>query len=82
MNGNNPSTKVAAMASMFQQPSSVQAEKDGKHVKKGRQSLPIVEDASVSDCRKKATVSRTNSQINRFSSAKKMFTGKVQDKVS
>ena len=60
------------MASMFQQPSSVQAEMDGKHAKKGS----ISEDASVSASRKKATVRRSNSQINRFSSAKKMFESK------
>ena len=68
---NSPAaSRVAAMASMFQQSEEKEDSKD-QIVKKGRQSLPLSKEAGFA--KQKAALKRTNSQKDRFSSAKKMF---------
>merc|ERR1740137_89505 len=58
------------MASMFQQTEEKEDSVD-EIVKKGRQSLPLYKEAGFA--KQKATLKRTNSQKDRFSSAKRMF---------
>eukprot|EP00092_Neocalanus_flemingeri_P031844 GFUD01034591.1.p1 GENE.GFUD01034591.1~~GFUD01034591.1.p1 ORF type:complete len:1440 (-),score=419.17 GFUD01034591.1:124-4395(-) len=73
---NNPSSKVAAMASMFQQPTEKHSEEKTKPVKKGRQSLPVYGEAGFSVSKHKIALRRSNSQKDRFSSARNMFVNK------
>merc|ERR1740137_462994 len=58
------------MASMFQQTEEKEDSVD-EIVKKGRQSLPLYKEAGFA--KQKAALKRTNSQKDRFSSAKRMF---------
>jgi len=70
----NPSAKVAAMASIFQQQAVKEKDEENitNEVKKGRRSLPEFREAGVAK-HKKTGLKRTNSQKERFSSAKLMF---------